>query len=204
MTTIADAARQLSLSEDKIVSWIRNGSLRALDLDGDIRIRESDLEALLESRVVQPAPVAGRKRCKTFGGRKEFDYQGSVRTGVRFYVGKSGAPVEATAEQLRELLGRFGGQTVEIGSSFDKPRPGSMGAWLNEHRTQGQSMGRAVYVGGILIAEGFAESVKRGYIRIFPAKPAPNDALLRLKGVLTATEADEMKRDARAGWAEWR
>ncbi|MDX2181481.1 MAG: hypothetical protein SFV18_17940 [Bryobacteraceae bacterium] len=154
--------------------------------------------------MIQPQPVPGRKRCKTFGGEAEFEYEGSVSTGVKFFLGKSGMPGEATQEQLRELLARFVGRTVEIGSHFTQPSAGSIGAWLNDNRTRGQAMGRAVYVGGILIAEGYAERVKRGIIRIFPSKRQPSEALSRLKGVLTAAEADEMKRDARAGWAEWR
>jgi hypothetical protein len=69
------------------------------------------------------------------------------------------------------LLNTFRGQEVRAGLNFSQPEEGSFGHWIKEHWNT--KMGPAAYVGGILIAEGYAVRPKPGWIRIFEQRRPP-------------------------------
>ena len=55
---------------------------------------------------------------------------------------------------------------MKIGSSFSDPIPDSVGEWIVEE-WQPKGGNPAVYVTAILVDEGYAERVERGWIRFF-------------------------------------
>jgi len=88
---------------------------------------------------------------------------GTHRTSIRF-----------PREFLSGLVGHFRGRTVRIGSKFDDPGEGSLGDYIQKNLPT--KMNPAVYLGGLLIEEGYAEKPKRGYLRFFEqvqTRPAP-------------------------------
>ena len=66
MLTPPQVAKRLAVKPDKILSWIRSGRLRAVDVGNGrrrprFRIDPSDLADFLEARRVQPPARRGRK-----------------------------------------------------------------------------------------------------------------------------------------------
>jgi len=62
-------AKRLGVTPERVISWIRAGRLRAVNLsDGPIRPRyrvaPDDLERFLTSREVSPRPRPVRRRCE--------------------------------------------------------------------------------------------------------------------------------------------
>jgi hypothetical protein len=96
-----------------------------------------------------------RASLRTWGGRAPFQYEGSVRQGTKIYCGRDfRSVVRVTATQYSDMLRRFAGQEVSIGSNRTDPPDGSLGKWFRETYNQ-YSM--TSYIGAILIAEGWAE-----------------------------------------------
>lgn len=95
---------------------------------------------------------------KTWAGKSEFSYEGSVTQGTTIYLGK-GSRLNITANQYSTLLDYFLGRTVDIGTSRDKTPRGSVGEWLQANVTK---TAIASYVGVILIHEGYAVKVDEG------------------------------------------
>jgi hypothetical protein len=89
---------------------------------------------------------------KTWTGRSEFKYDGSVELGTTITFG-NGNRAKITAYQYNTLLNHFRGRTVEIGTSRTDPPRDSVGKWLQENVTK---VATASYVGQILIHEGHA------------------------------------------------
>lgn len=116
---------------------------------------------------VRQTDTTDRKWCKTFGGQSEFPYTGSVETGTSIWPGKNvHFRLKFTSQQWSDLLVAFRGRgEVRAGLNFAHPEPGSMGEWIKQNWNT--KMGPASYVGGILIAEGYAERPRRGRIRFF-------------------------------------
>ena len=54
LLSIADVARRVGSSEQTVRIWIRSGLLPGLRLPGEWRIRRSDFEEWLDSRVHEP------------------------------------------------------------------------------------------------------------------------------------------------------
>ncbi len=95
------------------------------------------------------------KTLRTWSGRNKFQYSGSVVTGTSLKYGRDyrwSAHVPATT--YSELLTRFAGQTIKIGTSRNQPPGVSLGHWLQQHVTK---TALASYVGPILIDERYAE-----------------------------------------------
>jgi excisionase family DNA binding protein len=71
--TPPEVAKELRVKDAKVLSWIRQGLLRAINVaEGTTgrprwRIAPSDLEAFLATRTGQPAPKVPRKRVKHEG-----------------------------------------------------------------------------------------------------------------------------------------
>ena len=78
MLTPPQVARRLGVSADKVLSYIRNGELRAYDLatkrGGRPRyhIDPADLQAFLAARSATPAPKPQRRRRRQPGDVIEF------------------------------------------------------------------------------------------------------------------------------------
>lgn len=91
----------------------------------------------------------------TWAGRSEFSYSGSVATGTVITFGARGSAT-VTARSYRILLSKFGGRTVDAGTSRTNPPRGSLGAWLI---TNVSPVALASYVAAILVHEGYARKV---------------------------------------------
>lgn len=90
--------------------------------------------------------------------KKKFSYTGNVSTGTTITYGK-GHTVDVNANVYKGLVGRFRGQTVDIGASRTKPMPGSIGEWLQN--TAKIKTAVASYVAPILVNAGLATIVKQ-------------------------------------------
>lgn len=89
---------------------------------------------------------------KTLSRNRPFRYKGSVKEGTTIFFGQNRVEV-ITVNQYEKMLAAFTGKRVQIGTSFNNPGAGSLGAWLQSNVTK-----RAVasYVAPILIKEGYA------------------------------------------------
>lgn len=92
---------------------------------------------------------------RTWSGRSQFKYAGSVARWVDIRYGSKGRAA-VTAKELATLLAAFDGRRVDVGTSRTSPPQMSLGAWLQEHVTH---TAIASYVAPILLAEGFAARV---------------------------------------------
>ena len=92
---------------------------------------------------------------KTWGGKSEFSYDGSVSTGTKIWYGQ-GWLARVSADQYRALLRHFRLAETEMGTSRDTAPKGSVGIWLQENVTKSAI---ACYVGPILLHEGYAVRV---------------------------------------------
>lgn len=92
------------------------------------------------------------KSLKTWGGRSQFEYDGSIMEGTTIYYG-SESKIYISPKQYSQLLNHFKGESVEMGTSRDSAPIGSVGEWLQDNVTR---TAIASYVGSILIHEGFA------------------------------------------------
>ncbi len=181
-----ELAEMLQVENKTIHELVRTGLLRAYRIGGELRISGQDLATYLESAVEQvtttspetPLPTHRAptnqsadhaRECPTFGGQSTFTYTGSVTTGTIIWPSKKATyKLKFDANQWALLLSTFQGKEVRAGLNFSTPEPGSFGAWIKEHWNT--KMGPAAYVGGILIAEGYAERSRPGWIKIF-ARP---------------------------------
>lgn len=90
----------------------------------------------------------------TWGGRRTFQYDGSVKEGTRVYCGKDFQyRYDVPADQYAKMLAKFSGEEVSIGTSRTTPPNGSLGEWLTNQYGQ---FGMTSYIGPILIREGYA------------------------------------------------
>ena len=98
---------------------------------------------------------SGRKKARTLGRGKEFEYTGAVESGVTIHYGFGDVPVRS--EVFREILGRFRRQTIPGGFSRDSPTPGGLGEWVNT-RFPSLTPQHVSRIAAILVKEGFATS----------------------------------------------
>ncbi len=92
------------------------------------------------------------KKLKTWAGRSNFAYEGSVVVGTKIVYGNRWT-ISISAEDYQKLLVQFRGRTVNIGTSRTDPPTGSVGEWLQANVTKTAT---ASYVGAILVNDGFA------------------------------------------------
>jgi hypothetical protein len=91
----------------------------------------------------------------TWPGKKRLRYTGSILTGVTVQCGTGFAHAYSLNEfQLKEVLTRFSGREVKVGTHRTNPPDGSIGDWI---RIQHKLGGFMSYLGPILIEEGFAQ-----------------------------------------------
>jgi hypothetical protein len=65
---------------------------------------------------------------------------------------------------MTALLEAFRGREIPVGSKFDDAGVGSLGEFIQEKLKI--KMNPAVYLAALLIDEGYAESSRRGYVRV--------------------------------------
>lgn len=111
---------------------------------------------------------------RTWGGRSEFRYEGSVAQGTWIsWKDKAKAqgwskPWLVKADEYRQLPSNFSGQEVTLGN-YRNPQRGSVEEWLKEKYDQ---WGLTSYIGAILVNEGYAERCARpGLIRFLSNQP---------------------------------
>lgn len=92
---------------------------------------------------------------KTWAGRSNFNYKGSVGQGTEIHFG-NGHIINISAGQYKHLLKVFAGKVTNIGTSRTSPPDGSVGEWLVNNVSR---VATASYVGAILIYEGYAEKI---------------------------------------------
>ena len=99
---------------------------------------------------------------RTWGGRSQFLYTGSVETSTGITYGE-GRQARVEAHQYVALRRHFLNREVPIGTSKTDPPANSLGAWLQANVTR---TAIASYVGPILVLEGYAERIGKHDIRI--------------------------------------
>ncbi len=114
----------------------------------------------------EPLPD-GSRWCLTPTGTK-FRVSGSISSGAEIWPDKASQPIRFSKDFMDDLLNRFRGQKVSIGGRFDFPGRGSLGEFIQ--LKLGISTNPAVYLAGLLIDEGYAESSGRGLARFFPER----------------------------------
>jgi hypothetical protein len=75
-------------------------------------------------------------------------------------------PIKFPKHFMDAMLERFRDAEVPVGGKFDDPGRGSLGEFIQQNLQT--KMNPAVYVAALLIDEGYADPVRRGYIRIRP------------------------------------
>ena len=105
-------------------------------------------------------------RIWTLGGpnkRTQFDYSGSVGTGVTLLFT---AKPRVSPEFFKAILGHFNDKTVAGGFSMTDPTPGGFGQWVeaNSKEINGVSLSprHASFIAAILVHEGFITSTLKG------------------------------------------
>ena len=192
LLTVQEVADALRMDADFVLSLIQNAKLRAYRLGDARRISEADLEKYLETcldtlvkpssgtgehrqglpenspRSVEEAQLdvsASRRAVPTYAERTTVIVSGSVADGAAIWMGKATYPLKFSKDFFRDLLAKFRGQTIRVGISFGGAEPGSLGKWIQENL--GTRMNPTYAVAGLLIAEGYAQRPKRGYIHFF-------------------------------------
>lgn len=99
---------------------------------------------------------------RTWGGRSQFRYEGSVETGTDITYGQD-RNVRVEAHEYVALRIRFRNRVVPAGTSHTAPPPGSLGAWLKENVT---GVGIASYMAPVLVHENYAERIGDHDIRV--------------------------------------
>jgi len=99
---------------------------------------------------------------RTWGGRSQFRYEGSVEAGTDITYGEE-RKIRVEAHQYAALRTHFCDQVVPAGTSHTDPPSGSLGAWLQKYVTP---VGIASYVAPILVHEEYAERIGVRDIRV--------------------------------------
>jgi hypothetical protein len=107
--------------------------------------------------------LKGGVMLKTWGGRSDFRYSGSVVTGTEIVYGR-GWKVKVSADQYNALRQYFKGRIVPAGTSRTLHPKDSLGEWL---QTNVIKSAIACYVAPILVSEGYASRVGKYDICIF-------------------------------------
>jgi hypothetical protein len=101
----------------------------------------------------------------TWGGGKQFCYEGSVSTGTTIRYGKELRwTATISASDYQRILQYFSKSDVAVGTSKDTPPPGSVGEWVKANVNKSGLMS---YIGAILVQEGYAAKPGVGRIRFF-------------------------------------
>lgn len=179
--TPEEVAQQLKVGVTEIMSLIKEGKLRAIRIGSNIRIPEPELEKLPVTCAAGPTPTdqpepAGEEplpenwRVVLTRTGTPFKVSGSIAAGADILPGKMRYPIKFPKSFMNALLAHFSEGEVPVGGSFDGPSRGSLGEFIQQELPT--KMNPAVYVAGLLIAEGYADASRRGYIRFGSRKGA--------------------------------
>jgi excisionase family DNA binding protein len=175
-------AEELQVEVEDVMSLVEQGKLRAIRIGNNIRIREAELENLQTTCAAVPTdglPASspsdnealpdGSRWCLTRTGRARFRVSGSIASGADIWPGKMQYPIKFPKHFMDAMLERFRDAEVPVGGKFDDPGRGSLGQFIQQELQT--KMNPAVYLAALLIDEGYADPVRRGYIR-FRSKSA--------------------------------
>ena len=94
------------------------------------------------------------KKLKTWASKSYFQYDGCVANGTTIQYGNEFKFIaEVTIKQYEDLINKFRGKEVSVGTSRTTPPLGSLGEWLLENVNQ---TALASYIGAILVSERYA------------------------------------------------
>jgi len=176
--TPEELAQQLKIEVDDVMLLIEEGTLPAIRIGSNIRIREEDVDQLHVTcpavpnpnpPLPAPAPSAkealtdGSRWCLTRTGKAKFRVLGSIATGADIWPGQMQYPIKFPKLFMDAMLKRFLGAEVPVGGKFDDAGRGSLGEFIQQQLQT--KMNPAVYLAALLIDEGYAEPARRGYIR---------------------------------------
>lgn len=179
--TPEELAEQLKIEVEDVMSLIEQGKLRAIRIGNSIRIREAEVEKLQVTCAAVPAamdaqpasPISdiealpdGSRWCLTRTGRAKFRVSGSIAAGADIWPGKMQYPIKFPKNFMDAMLEHFRDTEVPVGGKFDDPGRGSLGEFIQQRLKT--KMNPAVYLTALLIDEGYADPVRRGYIRFLP------------------------------------
>ncbi len=190
LLTVEEAAEALRLEPVLLARLVDDGEVRAYSITGHLRIDERDLEEYVQRCVLDtatgkvrqggattagpadeqqalptgqpPSSAQTRRPIPTRRGRTVW-VVGSVKDGAAIWMGQMRYPLRLTRDFFADLLHHFRGQTVPVGSVFSGPTPGSLGHWVQEKLET--KMNPTYAIAALLVAEGYAEWSKPGYIR---------------------------------------
>lgn len=127
--------------------------------DGDTPNPRGGVRGVIPGKMDYCSETKKMHKLKTWAGRSEFKYTGSIKDGTEIYYGKKYKyKVKVSSANYSALIKKFSGSTVNIGTSRDVPPSGSVGEWLQKNVTK---TAIASYVGPILISDGYAEKIGR-------------------------------------------
>jgi excisionase family DNA binding protein len=179
--TPEELAEQLRIEVEDVMSLIGQGKLRAIRIHEHIRIREAEVEKLQTTCAAVPIATGdlavekppneehlsdGSRWCLTRTGRAKFRVSGSIASGAEIWPGQMQYPIKFPKHFMDAMLERFRDAEVPVGGKFDDPGHGSLGEFIQQNLQT--KMNPAVYVAALLIDEGYADPVRRGYIRFRP------------------------------------
>lgn len=188
--TPTEAAELLKVDEEDLMSLVREGKLRAIQVGPHVRIRAAELERLETTSPAGPSPTRieidesgpageapeGVRWVSTRTGRARFRVAGCVAEGAKIWPGRMRYPIKMPKRFMEELLDHFGSKEgdVPVGGKFDDPGKGSLGAYIQAQLEI--KMNPAVYLAALLIDEGYAVEGERGKIAFTEkAKTAKKD-----------------------------
>lgn len=176
--TPEELAQQLKVEVTEVVSLIEQGKVRAIRIGEKLRIPQMEVEKLTVSCAAVsvaaedlsiPAAIneavlpTGSRWCLTRTRRAKFRVSGSIAAGAEIWPGKMSYPIKFPKQFMEAMLVHFREREIPVGGQFDHPGQGSLGEFIqNELKIK---MNPAVYVAALLIEEGYADPVRRGYIR---------------------------------------
>jgi excisionase family DNA binding protein len=179
--TPEELAEQLKIEVDDVMSLIQQRKLPAIRIGNNIRIREAEVEKLQVTCAAVPTATDdlsvsrpsdkevlpdGSRWCLTRTGRAKFRVSGSVATGADIWPGQMQYPIKFPKHFMDAMLAHFRDAEVPVGGKFDDAGRGSLGEFIQ--RKLKTKMNPAVYLAALLIDEGYADPVHRGYIRFRP------------------------------------
>jgi excisionase family DNA binding protein len=174
--TPEEIAEHLRVEVSDVLSLVQQGKLEAIQIGDNIRIPEGALDKLrltcaANSQLpIDPLPN-GSRWCVTRSGRARFKVAGSVAAGAEIWPGKMQYPIRLPRAFMDSLLNKFGGQEIPVGGKFDDTGSGSLGEFIQQELNI--KMNPAVYLAALLIEEGYAETSRRGHIRIHSSPSVP-------------------------------
>jgi excisionase family DNA binding protein len=170
-----EIANTLKISVGEVLGEIKRGELRAVQVDGSVRIAESDVKRWLpdfldrhplckarQADVMDLPP--GYRWCRTASGKARFPVRGSITSGAQMLSGTMQMTLPYfDADFLAVLLDNFRGRAVRLGQGFQHPAPPNTLAQYIQNNLP-TMLNPVGYLAGLLIDEGHATLVESDYI----------------------------------------